>query len=192
MRTNLRHRALGATYFFTVRLAQRADDLLLHHVDALRDAMRQTKARFPFHIDAITVLPRTLHMLWTLPEGDSAYPARIAMLKSRFSRAMPLPEGRSLSQIKRGEKGIWQTRYWEHQIRDGGDFARHRDLIYLSPVHAGLCARPQDWAHTSLHRDLAQGGKAPAAIDQGAGDLRLTGHPRQISKGSQIVVPQAP
>jgi putative transposase len=155
-------RAAGATYFFTLRLADRHDDLLLRKIGLLRSAMRDTLDRHPFHIDAIAVLPATLHMLWTLPAQDDAYASRIAMLKSRFSRACPMPVHRSLAQIKRGEKGIWQRRYWEHAIRDADDFARHRDLIYLSPVHAGLCPRPQDWAHTSLHRDLRRENTRPA------------------------------
>ncbi|MEP5730156.1 MAG: transposase [Sulfitobacter sp.] len=170
----IRRRVPGATYFFTIRLADRASDLLVHQISVLRRSMRDTKARFPFEIDAITVLPATIHMLCTLPEQDTAFPARIAMLKSRFSRAMPMPANRTLSQIRRGEKGIWQKRYWEHHIRDAQDLSRHRDLIYLSPVHAGLCATPQAWPHTSLHRDLKQGHPAPAAIGHGAAQLPLT------------------
>lgn len=174
MSSYIRRRAPGATYFFTLRLAQHGDDLLIRRVELLRRAMRATLQRKPFRIDAITVLPATIHTLWTLPPGDDAYPARMAMLKSHFSRACPMPANRTATQIKRAEKGIWQRRYWEHVIRDAADFERHRDLIYLSPVHAGLCPRPQDWPHTSLHRDLKNGTQAPARIGHGAGDLHLT------------------
>lgn len=176
MSNYIRRRVPGATYFFTIRLAQRSDDLLLRQIDLLRRAMRQTLARHPFTIEAITILPATIHTLWTLPPEDDAFPTRIAMLKSRFSRACPMPLNRTDAQIKRAEKGIWQRRYWEHVIRDTADFQRHRDLIYLSPVHAGLCPRPQDWPYTSLHRDLKKGSKLPAAIGHGAGDLHLTPH----------------
>lgn len=163
MSNSIRHRTKGATYFFTLRLAQRHDDLLIRKIDHLRNAMRDTLRRYPFKIDAIVVLPNVIHMLWTLPEGDSKYPTRIAMLKSRFSRVMPMPAHQTQTQtptptqIKRAEKGIWQRQYWEHEIRDADDLKRHRDMIYLSPVHAGLCPAPQDWPHTSLHRDLALG-----------------------------------
>ncbi len=156
----------GPSYFFTIRLANASDDLLLRKIAHLRCAMRDTKARHPFHINAITVLPNTIHTLWTLPKGDNNYRRRVALLKSRFARAMPMPAGRTLTQIKRGEKGIWQRSYWEHQIVDKADFERHRDLIYLSPVHAGLCPRPQDWLHCSLHRDLREGQAAPIHSNQ--------------------------
>ncbi|MBM1712236.1 transposase [Sulfitobacter geojensis] len=174
MSSHVRQGTTGATYFFTLRLADRQDDLLLRKIDLLRSAMRETLQRHPFHIDATAVLPATVHMMWTLPAQDDAYASRIALLKSRFSRACPMPAHRSLAQIKRGEKGIWQRRYWEHAIRDAGDFARHRDLIHLSPVHAGLCARPQDWVYTSLHRYLRDRNMRSGHFRQGT--ATATGH----------------
>lgn len=182
MPSYIRRRTPGATYFFTLRLADRNDDQLVRRIDLLRQSMRATLARAPFRIDAITVLPNCIHTLWTLPPEDDAYPSRIAMLKSRFSRGCPMPLHRTPTQIRRAEKGIWQRRYWEHVIRDAADFERHRDLIYLSPVHAGLCPRPQDWPHTSLHRDLKQGRRAPAPIGHGAGDLHLTKSHRPVTQ----------
>ena len=168
-----RHR-WGGTYFFTIRLADRNGDLLTRKISELRRAMRDTKHHHPFRIDAIAVLPAVIHTLWTLPDADDDFPNRFGMLKSRFSRAMPMPENRSPTQIERGEKGIWQRRCWDHLIRDKADFDRHRDLIHLSPVHAGLCADPRDWPHTSLHRDLARGQKPPTPIGHGAAGMPLT------------------
>lgn len=143
-------------YFCTLRLARSDSDLLIASVADLRRAVRETKALRPFQIEAIAVLPSVLHMLVTLPQDDPSPTSRIAMLKSRFSRSQKMPPDRPLSQVQRAEKGIWQRHTWLHRIEDAADFARHRDLIYLSPVHAGLCARPEDWQHTSLHRDRAR------------------------------------
>jgi putative transposase len=148
--------APGSSYFFTIRLAPNSGDLLLNHINTLRSAMRYTMAHHPMRIDAMAVLPDVIHALWTLPKGDRDYPNRIGMFKARFSRAMDTPAHRTPKQIQRGEKGIWERRYWEHQILDDADFARHRDLIHLSPVHAGLCATPRDWPHSSIHRHTAR------------------------------------
>lgn len=172
MSNALYHTAASTSHFFTIRLADRSSDLLIRRITDLRHAMRETKARRPFHIDAICILPATIHMLWTLPEGDHKHAARIAMLKSRFSRSMPMPCDRTLTQIQRGEKGIWQRSHWEHAITDTADFERHRDMIYLSPVQAGLCPRPQDWTHTSLHRDLRKGYSQPVFVEQNADALQ--------------------
>ena len=47
-----RNRVPNGTYFFTVNLADRRSNLLVRHIDALRDAVRQLHASAPFHIDA--------------------------------------------------------------------------------------------------------------------------------------------
>jgi putative transposase len=151
------------TYFFTLRLAPFSDDLLTRNINILRSAMRYTLSHHPMQIDAMAVLPNTVHALWTLPPGDTDYPNRIGMLKARFSRAMPMPSNRSQKQIQRGEKGIWERRYWEHKITDNADYNRHHDLIHLSPVHGGLCTTPQEWSHSSVHRDIKRGLETPAS-----------------------------
>ena len=45
--------------------------------------------------------------------------------KSKLSKALPITERRSAVRIARGERGIWQRRFWEHLIRDEYDFERH-------------------------------------------------------------------
>lgn len=169
----LHRRRPGGTYFFTIRLADRNDDALVRRIADLRRAMRHTLKHHAFRIDAITVLPSVIHTIWTLPADSVGYPNRIGMLKARFSRALPMPPHRTPAQIARGEKGIWQRRFWEHEIRDSADFNRHRDLIYLAPVQAGLAAQPQDWPHCSLHRDLRRGMPAPAQIGQAAARMQF-------------------
>jgi putative transposase len=32
---------------------------------------------------------------------------------------------RTLHKIAKGERGLWQRRYWEHANRDGADLERH-------------------------------------------------------------------
>lgn len=51
----------GGTYFFTVALLERRRFLLTEHIDALREAFRSAKARRPFDVPAIVVLPDHLH-----------------------------------------------------------------------------------------------------------------------------------
>jgi len=119
MRTYTRVRVSGATYFFTVNLAKRQDnDLLTKHIDLLRDAIRLTMKAHPFVIEAMVVLPDHLHCLWRLPQDDNDFPLRWRLIKSGFSRSLPSEERISASRRKKGERGIWQRRYWEHVIRD--------------------------------------------------------------------------
>jgi putative transposase len=79
------------------------------------------------------------------------------LIKTRFSRAMPQTERRSASRESKGERGIWQRRYWEHEIRDGIDMQRHVDYIHINPVKHGYVARAADWPHSSIHRFIDLG-----------------------------------
>ena len=49
--------ATGATWFFTVNLADRQQDLLTRHITLLREVMHEVKVHHPFEIDAMVVLP---------------------------------------------------------------------------------------------------------------------------------------
>ena len=60
-----RNRVPGGTFFFTLNLLDRRSDLLVAHVDVLREAVRRTRLRSPFRIDAWVVLPDQMHCLWT-------------------------------------------------------------------------------------------------------------------------------
>lgn len=142
----------GGTYFFTVRLQDQRSDLLVSQIDLLRDATRLCRRRWPFEIEAAVVLPAKLHMIWTLPEGDADFSKRWRLIKSAFSRHAPAPLHIPQNHLKRGEKGIWQRRFWEHLIRDEDDLALHMHLIRSAPVHAGLVRRPSDWPYCSLHQ----------------------------------------
>ena len=131
----------GGTFFFTVNLAQRHLRLLTDHVDELRTAFRETRRHHPFTIDAMVVLSDHLHVVWTMPEGDADFATRWRLIKSRFSRRLATGERVSESRVSKGERGIWQRRYWEHTIRDDDDFARHVDYIHINPVKHRLVAR---------------------------------------------------
>lgn len=147
-----RLRIPGGCYFFTVNLEDRRSDLLVRHVDALREAVRSVRGARPFRIDAFVVLPDHLHAVWTLPDGDEDFPTRWRLIKKAFSGRLPAGEPRSPSRRRRGERGIWQRRYWEHAIRDERDFAAHVDYVHVNPVKHGLAASPAEWPYSTVHR----------------------------------------
>ena len=94
-----RNHVAGATYFFTVNLFDRRGDLLVRHIDTLREAVRTIRVCAPFHIDAWVVLPDHMHCLWTLPEGDTDFSRRWQVIKTEFSKRMPKTEHRTASRI---------------------------------------------------------------------------------------------
>ncbi len=156
----------GGTYFFTVNLADRSSTLLIDKIDALRAAIRRIKSQHPFEIDAMVVLPDHLHAIWTLPNDDDDYAVRWNLIKAAFSRHIPENEKRSPSRLSKGERGIWQRRYWEHLIRDEQDFNRHVDYIHYNPVKHGYAQNPVDWQYSSIHRFITKGF---LSVDWGSG-----------------------
>jgi putative transposase len=147
----------GGSYFFTVNLADRGSRLLTDHIDLLRIAFRYARVRHAFMIDAIVILPDHLHAIWSLPEGDADFATRWRHVKAMFSRALPMRERISESRLRKGERGIWQRRYWEHTLRDGRDFSRHVNYIHFNPVKHGLVTRVEDWPYSSFHRMVRLG-----------------------------------
>lgn len=153
MRTYTRARILGGSYFFTVNLANRQNnDLLVRHIANLREAFRRTRAEHPFVIDGIVILPDHLHCIWRLPEGDSNFPMRWRLIKARFSQSLVTGERITDSRARKGERGIWQRRYWEHVIRDDRDHRVHMDYMHFNPVRHGHVTAVRDWPHSSFHR----------------------------------------
>jgi putative transposase len=70
---------------------------------------------------------------------------------------VPATEQRSKSRVSKGERGIWQRRYWEHLIRDEDDYAHHVDYIHYNPVKHGYVERAADWPYSSIHRFIKRG-----------------------------------
>lgn len=147
----------GGTYFFTVTLADRRSTLLVDAIPLLRKAYAEARSRLPFETVAICVLPDHLHAILTLPDGDSDYAQRWALIKSGFSRALPSAESIGASKSHKREKGIWQRRFWEHRIRDDADLARHVDYTHFNPVKHGLVAQVRNWPYSSFHHYVARG-----------------------------------
>ncbi len=63
----------------------------------------------------------------------------------------------SPSRRKRGELGLWQRRFWEHQIRNERDFEKHVEYIHWNPVKHGYVKRVRDWPYSSFHHFVERG-----------------------------------
>jgi putative transposase len=147
----------GASFFFTVNLADRSQHLLTERIDLLRASFKEVRSRHSFTIDAIVVLPEHLHAIWTLPEGDADFALRWRQIKAGFARRLPGGEQISSSRAGKSERGIWQRRYWEHTLRDEEDFIRHVNYIHFNPVKHGHVKRVRDWPYSSFHRMVRLG-----------------------------------
>jgi len=138
----------GGTYFFTVALADRTARLLVDEIDLLRSVYASVIKEHPVKCDAMVVLPNHIHAVWTLPDGDTDFSLRWKKIKAVFSRHCRAEGNISPSKARKGEKGIWQRRFWEHSIRDDADYRAHVEYCHFNPVKHGLAARPEDWPYS--------------------------------------------
>ncbi len=152
----------GGTYFFTVVTFGRQPILTGEHVRiALREGIQEVRQSLPFTIEAWVLLPDHLHTIWTLPENDDNFASRWAVIKRSVSnrcRSLDGIEGAiNDSHGKRGERRIWQRRFWDHLIRDEADLHRHFDYLHWNPVKHGYVKSVKEWPHSTFHRFVDKG-----------------------------------
>ncbi|MBB5514346.1 putative transposase [Rubricella aquisinus] len=142
-------------FFLTIRLARPTVVSLVAEVDALRAAYLKMQKHHPVTCHAMVVLPDHLHAVWSMPETATEIGNRVGMLKSRFSRALPdVAPSPGVPKMRDGERGIWLRGYDHHPIPTAEARANAVRWCWNNPVKHGLCARPEDWPYSSLHRDM--------------------------------------
>ena len=166
----------GGTYFFTVVTYNRYPFFKDQSArELLREVWNLTNEKLPFNNIASVLLHDHFHCLWTLPDGDFDYSTRLKIIKSYFTERWLARDGhevmRSKSQSQRGNRGVWQRRFWEHVIRNEDDLANHFDYIHYNPVKHGYVKQTCHWPHSTFHRyvksghyDLNWGSSCPEAI----------------------------
>jgi putative transposase len=117
----------------------------------LKSAFHNVQKTRPFAIDAIAVLPDHSHCLWKLLEDDADFSTRWMLIKKNVSTAMVSEKNH------RGEKQIWQRRFWEHLIRDENDYRKHMDYIHSNPVKHGYVGCPAEWQYSSFIKAVTDG-----------------------------------
>jgi len=148
----------GGSYFFTVNLHDRRQDLLVRYWPVLREAMQSVREQRPFVMEALVILPDHLHAIWTLPEEDADFSCRWRAIKSRFTKgiaAFGCPNR------------VWQPRFWEHTLRDERSFRHHFDYVHLNPVKHDYVTKVADWPYSTFHRYAGKGWYAPDWLGEG-------------------------
>lgn len=129
--------------------------------------------KYPFDLSAAVVLPDHLHCILTLPDHEQDFSTRLRLIKTWFTkhteprlRDSPANSARR----RKGERAVWQHRYWEHLLRDEEDYKRHVEYIHYNPVKHGYARRPLDWRYSSFRHYVADG-TYPESWGESAVDL---------------------
>ena len=144
---------------FITFVTSKIREILQCNIEILRQSFIEASNKYEFKIIAICVLKNHVHML-IKPVNISEYPLIIKEIKINFSKKIDITTIKdynlSKSQIKKGEKDIWQRRYWEHTIVDQEDLYKHIDYIHFNPMkHYEIY--PKDWLYSSFKKFVQNG-----------------------------------
>ena len=144
----------GYSYFLTVVTHQR-NPILINNIALLRESFAVSKTKYDYKIDAIAVLPDHFHMIIT-PKISVEYPKIIRAIKYHFSKHLEAKYYQHLKQSasreKRGNKPIWQKRYFEHTIRNEKDQMMTLEYMVHNPVKHGYATSAKDWKYSSFNK----------------------------------------
>jgi len=162
---------LWRVLFFTV-VCYRRRKILVGELarNYLRRAFEKVRSKRYFKTIAFCLLPEHLHCIWKLPEGDADFSIRWSLIKRDFTTNY-LKEGedeftQTDSRLKHRHRGIWQKRFWEHQIRDERDLQSRIDYIHYNPVKHGLVKDVRDWPWSTYHKYVESGCYAKVDSDK--------------------------
>jgi putative transposase len=131
----------GHPYFITAVTYHRAR-LLVDHGDLLLQAMEEISHRCQCTHSSWVILPDHFHAIID-PEGND-----ISNLLQRVKMSFGVLLRKRWGTVS---GRVWQSRFWDHAIRDDNDMRRHIDYIHYNPVKHGYVMRPFDWQYSSIH-----------------------------------------
>lgn len=144
---------------FITFVAKDRKEILTDNIEILRNSFKFSKAKFKYEILAGVVLKEHCHIILSA-ENQNDIPKIIRVIKFNFSKNIPIEYQEnvqlSASAIKRGEKGIWQRRYYDHIIRNENDLYKHLDYIHYNPTKHYNTA-PKDWKYSSFNKFVKLG-----------------------------------
>lgn len=157
--SNYRRHFKNSNPVFVTFVTHDRKEILIENVDILRNSFKYSKEKFKYEIIAIVVLKEHCHVILSA-ENQSDIPKIIRIIKFNFSKSIPdkyLEKVElSTSAAKRGEKGIWQRRYYDHIIRDEDDLYKHLDYIHYNPTkHYQII--PKNWKYSSFNKFVKLG-----------------------------------
>ena len=154
---NYRRMYIENSYVFLTVAVQNRKPILIENINLLRQSFKRSKEIYNFEIFASVILPDHMHLILK-PQNINEYPKIIFAIKYHFSRNFPnKPEIPSQSKLKKGEKGIWQRRYYEHTILSEEELGIYTDYVHFNPIKHNLTDSVKSWEHSSFFKFVQSG-----------------------------------
>lgn len=139
----------GHPIFVTVVTHERRpwlDDAV--RVELLLESMRRVKVVYPFRHAAHVLMSDHLH--WMFEPADGNFSRIVAAVKRDASWRLKQLGGNGLPPY-------WQSRFYDHVIRDEQDFERHLHYIHYNPVKHGVAPHPAGYTRSSFRNWVERG-----------------------------------
>lgn len=140
-----RYQESGQSHFVTFSCYRRPPRLRSPtRCDLFVGKLEQTRKRFGLRVYGYVVMPEHVHLLLSEPDHELLATA-LQSLKLSVSKSLPRPGAAS------GEPArLWQSRYYDRNVRDHAEFVEKLRYIHRNPVKRGLVERPEDWPWSSF------------------------------------------
>jgi putative transposase len=104
------------------------------------DTARKVQEFHPFILLAYVILPDHFHWLLRPHDHEGNISKILHSVKRNFSLNY-----KTSHQVDHPIH-LWQSRFWDHIIRDERDLSMHFDYIHWNPIKHGYVERPEDWS----------------------------------------------
>lgn len=139
-------------YIHLVLVAYNRKNIFIQNIKLIKQAFLNAKKYFKFHIIAICVLPDHIHVILN-PTDINEYPKIITSIKYYFSKNYPVGvETPTYGYTNKGEKGVFQRRFFEHTIISEKDLNNQVNYIHYNPVKHELVKCVKDWEFSTFNR----------------------------------------
>ena len=115
------------------------------------ETLRRIQEIHPFDLLAFVIMPDHFHWLVSLPEETPNFSKIMQSIKWNFT--INYKKAHNIS----SPVTLWQSRFWDHIIRDEHDLQNHIDYIHWNPVKHGFVRYPEEWGQSSFEKWADQG-----------------------------------
>lgn len=145
------------SYVHLIIVTYNRKNIFIDNIELLRKSFKNAKQFFNFEIIAACVLPDHIHLILN-PEKIEEYPKIVTSIKYYFSKNFNVGvETPTYGYQNKGEKGVFQRRFFEHTITSEDEFKKQINYIHYNPVKHGLVNNVKDWQYSSFHKFVNQG-----------------------------------
>lgn len=154
---NYRRAFIQNSYLHLIIVSYNRKNIFIDNIELLRHAFKNAKQFFNFEIIAICVLSDHIHVILN-PKNIEEYSKIITSIKYYFSKNYNVGvETPTYGYVNKGEKGIFQRRFFEHTITSEEELNNQINYIHYNPVKHGLVNKVKDWPYSSFHKFVKLG-----------------------------------